>query len=263
MKKSLLIAGAAALLVGVAAFAPASLLQGTANRALADAGEMKQLTGTVWSGAGIVSLKASGGRIDVPVKWSWAPSSLARARMGFDITASGREIAGDVRVEAGLVDVQFRRADIRASMAALGRLSRNIGFARPSGDLRILTGDNSVTVGYAAPHTLGGGTRLTVSNVRLQGLGGLSLGTLAPPLGSYEGTVNFAGQRIDFKIDKSSGLLGLAGGGNIVLGPQRSFQYQGFASMLPGSPVWLMSSFASLGKATPDGRFNIDIKTNW
>ena len=183
-----------------------------------------------------------------------------RLRIGVDVEATGRHVFGKTTVEAGVLSVQLRKADLHLAMESLSQLNRDIAFLRPAGEVQFLSDGHSLKIDYAAPHAMAGRLNFAANRVRVQASAGIPLSV---PLGSYGGHMVFDGQRVVYQIEKSSGLLSLNGGGHVVLGKQNEFKYQGFAAALPGSPDWLASTLGGLGRATPDGRVNIDYKTNW
>ncbi|MFO0305986.1 MAG: hypothetical protein ACK51J_09410, partial [Burkholderiales bacterium] len=72
------------------------------NKALAPVAQVRNTSGTIWSGSASVQL--DGGQvlrqspstpaIEVPIQWSFAPTSLMRLRLGFNIVATGRHLLG-------------------------------------------------------------------------------------------------------------------------------------------------------------------------
>jgi hypothetical protein len=264
--------GVVALLLGLLAFIPASLLEGAvARRNLSLV--LTNTTGTVWSGSAMLLVadspqaartpQANRTALRVPITWSFAPTSLARARLGFDVTAGNdalRDIAGTAVVEAGVTDVAIRKADMRLSMAALARVSRDVALFRPTGLVHVRSGERTVTIDYRAPHNMAGEVRLNANEVRLRAAALLGLSV---PLGSYAGRVTFAGQRIDYRIDESKGVLALTGSGHVTRDANREFHYDGFATPLPGSPPWLLGALSGLGRITPDGRVKLDVKAKY
>jgi hypothetical protein len=256
-----------AFAVALVAFVPAGVIEAPLNQRLAPSARIQVSGGTIWSGAGTLTLtsgnrdvRANDSKVDVPLKWSFAPTSLARLRLGFDVVATGPTINGAATVEAGLLSMQVRNADLKAALDALAKINRDLSVFKPGGELQLLSAGNSISVDYAAPFAMAGRLNFAASRIRVQSFAGLPIGV---PLGSYSGNMVFDGQRINYQIEKSSGLLALNGGGHVVLGKTNEFRYQGFASTLPGSPVWVASLLGNLGRASPDGRVNIDYKKNW
>ena len=260
--------GAIALAIALLAFVPAKLLEATLNKQLAPGAQLVGINGTIWSGAATLQIAeagkpisaARGGRVDIPLTWSFAPTSLLRLRLGVEVVASGRALNGRARAEAGFLSVQMRNADIKAAMDAIGRLHQNFSVIKPSGEIQILSSSAPLKIDYMAPHAMAGRLDFAATNVRVRSIAGLPI---AVPLGSYGGHMTFEGQRVNYQIEKSSGLLALTGGGYVSLGNTREFQYKGYAAALPGSPVWLAQALGNFGRTSPDGRASIDYKTNW
>jgi hypothetical protein len=266
MKKPLVFGvAAAAFVAAVVAFIPATTIESAVNQRLAPTARLQVTGGTIWSGAAVVSLlgatrSAQDNSLDVPVKWSFAPSSLLRLRLGFDLVFNGRLLSGTSLAEAGIVDLQLRNMDVKIAMDILARLRRELSLFKPSGEFQLTSAGSTLNIDYASPHAMTGQLNFAANRIRVQSIGGLPVGA---PLGSYSGKLSFEGQRIAYQIEKSSGILALTGGGHVVLGKANEFRYQGFASALPGSPVWVASALGSFGRLSPDGRVNIDYKTNW
>ncbi len=276
MKRGVFIAvGLLTLFIASVVFVPASVVINLVDERLAPRLLLQSVEGTIWSGRANVSLmplpppgaaskRASTAKprplLQVPVTWSFAPTSLLRGRFGLDLRMQSAELSGKLRAEAGLWNLQVRDADVSASMDALSRVNQDLGMFKPTGRIEAISTDDAVTVGYAAPHPMSGTIKLSVSDVRLRA--GALLG-LAVPIVSYAGTVKFSGERIDYQIDSSKGMLSLTGKGHITRDANRELHYDGVAAPLPGSPAWLLGALASAGRLTPDGRVNINVKTRW
>ncbi len=270
-----ILVGLVALLIAGVLFVPATVIVNLIDERLAPRVVLQAVDGTIWSGRATVAIMpvqpGSGtakrpnapkprALLQVPLTWSFAPTSLLRGRFGADIRLQSSDLSGKLRAEAGLFNLQVRDADVSASMEALARVNQELGMWKPNGRIEAISTDDAVTIGYAAPHPMSGTLKLSVSDVRLRA--GALLG-LAVPIGSYAGTVKFTGERIDYRIDSSKGALALTGGGHITRDANRELRYEGFASTLPGSPTWLLGALTSVGRVTPDGRVNINVKTRW
>jgi hypothetical protein len=290
MQKRWLIAfGVSVLVVAGIAFIPASLIQSQLNARALNV-SMRDASGTVWIGRGVLVIVPGDARnitnrdanrnnqLVIPLQWSIAPLSLLRGRLGFDVSAnatanasananananankSARAVKGSLTAEVGFTNLQIRNADLTLAMEELARLSRDAALFKPAGSARILSATEPVRIDYRAPHNMHGNIKLNANDVRMRAgaLFGLSV-----PLGSYAGLVTFKDQRIDYRIDESKGMLALSGSGHITRDATREFRYDGFASTLPGSPVWLLGALSSVGKLTSDGRVKIDVNTKY
>jgi hypothetical protein len=270
-RRTLVIVGVVAFVCATVTFFPASLFESQVSKLLSPNAQLRNTSGTIWVGAALLQLSGSQlptqaeGRarstaaIEVPIQWSLAPTSLIRLRLGFDVVATGRHVLGKTTVEAGLLSVQLRNANLRLAIESLALLNRDIAFLRPAGEVHFLTDGHALRIDYASPHAMQGRLNFSANRVQVQAIAGIPLSV---PLGSYGGHMVLEGQRIVYQIEKSSGLLSLDGGGHVVLGKPNEFKYQGFAAALPGSPAWLANTLGTLGRATPDGRVSIDYKTN-
>jgi hypothetical protein len=259
-----IVIGIASAATGAVLFLPAQLAEPMLNRKLANQASVQITGGTLWSGNTLLVIGGANNRRDksaeVPLTWSFAPMSLLRLRAGFDVTANGASLRGRTRVEAGVLNVQLRDIDVRFNLALINRLNANVGILKPSGEAHFTSPESALRINYGPPNDMDGSLAVKVDNVRVAAFAGLPLSV---PIGSYAGSLKFDKQRINYNIDKSSGLLGLTGGGHIEFGSKREFRYQGFASALPGSPVWLAGTLGNLGRASPDGRVSIDQNINW
>jgi len=266
--RTIALTGGAAFSIALTVFIPANMVASLINKRLAPSAQLTGISGTIWSGAATVQIAEAGqqisaarsDRIEIPLTWSFAPSSLLRLRLGADVVASGRALSGKARVEAGLLGMRLRDADIKAAMESLGRLHQNFSILKPGGELQIRSSGAPLSINYLAPHAMSGRLDFAAADVRVRSIVGVPI---AVPLGSYGGHMVFDGQRVNYQIEKSSGLLALTGGGHIALGNSREFHYKGYAAALPGSPVWLAQMLGSFGRTSPDGRASIDYKTNW
>lgn len=270
-RRTVVIVGLCAFVVATVALFPAIIIESPVNRALsllATNPQLRNVSGTIWSGAALVQLKGSRASsqsqatpaLDVPISWSFAPTSMLRLRIGLNVTATGRHLSGKTTVEAGMLSVNLRNTDLRLSIEGLSHLNGDIAVLRPSGDVQFISDGHTLQINYASSHEMAGRLSFAVNRFRVRAIGGVPLGA---PLGSYRGHLIFNGQRIVYQIETSSGLLSLIGGGHVVLGKPNEFHYQGFGAALPGSPSWLANTIGTLGRATPDGRVSIDYKTNW
>jgi hypothetical protein len=266
MKKTLVLSVAAAtFMTAVVAFIPATLIESAVNPRFMPTTRLQVTGGTIWAGTANVIVAGATPQLqdvplEIPVKWSVAPSSLLRLRLGFDVIASGRQFNGSWTAEAGLFDLQLRNMDVTIAMELLARIRRELSLFQPRGEFQLTSVGPAFTVDYAAPHAMAGRLNFAANHIRIQSIGGLPI---SAPLGSYHGNLMFEPQRVSYQIEKSSGMLALNGGGHVVLGKTNEFRYQGFASAPAGSPAWVASLLGRVGRLAPDGRVNIDYKTSW
>lgn len=255
-----------AFALGAVAFAPARLLEGPARAALAPHGDLTNTVGTVWSGSGVLVLgvlgKQAGGRgagvsgVNVPIAWQFAPASLFKLRLGFDVLAKSDAISGVARAGLGVRNIDISSADIKADASFISALNNLIAFAGPRGTLQLRTNvGESVTFAYRGPISVGGKLNAQANNLALRTL-------FAQPVGSYEININFRDNLAEYSFVKSSGLLALDGGGQVQWLPRREFAYNGTAKASPQAPL-LFAAMLPLGRPTLDGRVRIDYKGAW
>lgn len=253
----------AAFVLGAVAFAPARLLEGPARAALAPSGDLINTVGTVWAGSGVLVLGALGqqgggnGRgVNVPIAWQFAPTSLFKLRLGFDVIAKSDAISGIARAGIGVTNIDISGADIKADASFISALNNLIAFAGPRGTLQLKTNvGESVTFAYRGPISVGGKLTAQADNLALRTL-------FAQPVGSYEININFRDNLAEYSFVKSSGLLAFDGGGQVQWLPRREFAYNGTAKASPQAPL-LFAALLPLGRPTLDGRIRIDYKGGW
>jgi Type II secretion system (T2SS), protein N len=260
MKRRTIVAFAVIVfIVAGIAFIPATMFERTINAKLGTIGSVRIEGGTIWSGRATAFIGTPSSRerpLDIPFTWSFAPSTLLQLRVGVDVVASGKALSGNVRLAGSFSNVRMTNADIVSSLELLERLNRSLAFVRPTGELRLQTGNNSVTVGYNAPFTANGALNAQIVDLRFRTFGAQSLGT-------HELTLTFAQQRIDYMIKKSGGIIAVGGGGNVNMVEPREFQFNGFTHVNQNGPAWLVSGARALGKQAADGRIDINFKTRF
>jgi Type II secretion system (T2SS), protein N len=254
----LILIAAAAFALGAIAFAPARLLDGPALAALAPHGELTNTVGTLWSGSGILVLgkQANTRGINVPITWQFAPTSLFRLRLGFDVLAKSESITGVARAGVGFRNIDISNADINIDASFISAFNNVISFAAPRGTLRLKTNSGeSVTFGYRGPISVTGKLTARADNLALRSV-------FAQPVGSYDLNIIFRDNLADYNFVQSSGLLALDGGGQVQWLPRREFAYNGTAKASMQAPL-LFAAILPLGRPTLDGRVRIDYKGGW
>jgi Type II secretion system (T2SS), protein N len=262
-KKSKIILGliaCVAFALGAIAFAPARLLEGPARAALAPSGDLINTVGTVWAGSGVLVLGQRGGGngrgVNVPIAWQFAPASLFKLRLGFDVLAKSDAISGVAHAGIGFRNIDISDANIKADASFISALNNLIAFAGPRGTLQLKTNvGESVTFAYRGPISVGGKLTAQADNLALRTL-------FAQPVGSYEININFRDNLAEYSFVKSSGLLAFDGGGQVQWLPRREFAYNGTAKASPQAPL-LFAAMLPLGRPTLDGRVRIDYKGGW
>lgn len=288
--RTYVILGLLAFVVGLVAFAPASLIESTANRAMAPNATLSISGGTVWSGSGTVALFSSRSAslsqsarpitnaIAIPISWRFDPLALLRLRLGFYIKAESPLIAGNTRIGAGLQTIQLSDTALRIDGALLGQINPLISIAGPSGQFQITIADgNRVTAPYPRPQEL----PFVEGKLNAQ-VEALAVRMVSPrPLGNFEVAIKLNGANAEYAFTNASGALKFDGGGAVAWGNNggstgssksggsnspRTFTYRGIASASTSNAsesAQLLAPLLAVGKATTDGRVSLDINTNW
>ncbi len=247
-----------AFLLGAISFAPARLLDGPAHAALAPYGDLTNTVGTLWSGSGVLVLgqHGSGRNISVPITWQFAPTSLAKLRLGFDVIAKSDSISGVARAGIGFRNIEINNANINVDANFISAFNNLIAYAGPRGTLRLKTNETeSVVFAYRGPISVSGKLVAIADNISLRTL-------FAQPIGSFETNIYFRDNLAEYSFVKSTGLLALDGGGQVQWLPSREFAYNGTAKASPQAPL-LFAALLPLGRPTLDGHVRIDYKGGW
>jgi len=122
------IVGAIVLIVAIAAYAPASLLDARIAAATLDSVRLSDAQGTLWEGQG--TLSASDGRWRLPVAWTLEKQPLLRGAAAIRF-ASSDEAATDIRgrVRASNDRIVIESLEATLPGALFGAVARNFGTA--------------------------------------------------------------------------------------------------------------------------------------
>ncbi len=248
--------GGAAFLIGLAIFAPASLLESAVQKNLAasGAGSFSQQGGSLWSGKGVLTL--AGGKTVIPLSWRFDAAALLRLRLGVFIDFDSSSLRGTARVSRGLTALVLRDTDLNADLAMLANWLPAVALTRSSGMLRLRVADGEQIGLYAdQPLPLRGSFDLGVENLVLPQW-------TSAPLGSYTVRVSAVEGAAEFAVTQSTGLLQLEGSGALRTLPSREFSFRGLAAPTrPGTQ--LPALLATLGTPGKDGRVAIDFRSPW
>ncbi len=244
--------GLAAFLVGLAVFAPASLLESSLQKALAGNGSFRPQGGTLWAGSGTLTA----GKMVIPLSWRFDAAALLRLRLGINVNFDSAALRGNARISRGLTAVVVRDADLKADLTALAPWVPALALTRSAGNLQLRTADGDqleLYPGDALP--LRGNFDLGVENFVWPQWS-------TSVLGSYTFHVNAVEGVADFTVAKSAGLLQLEGGGALRSLPAREFVFKGTAAPTrPGTQ--LPALLATVGTAGKDGRTTINFSSPW
>ena len=250
---------AIAFIVGLIVLAPATLIQGAANRALAPNAALAVTAGTIWSGSGTLVLFPTASSVIAPITWRFDPLALLRLRLGFYLNAHSAALAGNARVGAGITSIELRDTDIKIDGALVSRSNSILSLIGPRGilQLKINDGDRIVT-----PYQTQAGIRTAEGKLAVK-FDSLTLRNLSPrPLGTYDIDVKFNNSSAEYAFVNCAGNLKFDGGGSVSWGSARTFAYRGLAST-PRESRFLLEPLSAIGRPTADGRLQINYNTNW
>ncbi|MBI3715714.1 MAG: type II secretion system protein N [Betaproteobacteria bacterium] len=247
--------GGGAFLLGLAAMAPASLLDAPLQRKLAPGASFQSVAGTVWSGSGLFKPSAAGETI--PLSWRFDAGALLRLRLGVHLRADGTALNGSLRASVRNPQyVEIRDADLTADLAQLQRWLPVPALLRAGGALRItVSGDDRVEIAGGEALPVRGNFELAVQQ--------LLLPQWHPSaLGNYNARVAASDSSMDVSVQTASGMLTLEGAGRLRTSPAREISFTGTAS--PSRPgTELATLLSSLGRPGSDGRTRIDYRGPW
>ena len=257
--RTLLILFLTAFIIGLLAFAPATLIEGPANRAMAPHAALSVSGGTIWFGNGTLLLFPTARPVSVPISWRFDPLALWRLRVGYYLQANSASIAGNTRIGAGFGSIQLRDMALKIDTVLISRFHPLVSLLDPRGTLRInINNDDSITSPYQLQHDIPSAEGKLIVQID-----SLILPSLSPrPLGIYEIAIKFDHTRAEFAFNRATGQLKLDGGGTVAWGNPRTFAYQGMANA-PRDQAQLWSQLSAVGKPTADGRLKIDVNSKW
>jgi len=249
--------GSGAFLLGLAAMAPASLLDATLQRNLAPGASFQSVGGTIWSGSAL--LKPAAAAATMPLSWRFDAGALLRLRLGVHLRVDGSALNGSLRASArGPQSIEIRDADVTAELTQLQRWlpSSALALMRASGALRIVVaGDDRVEIASGEPMPVRGNFEIAVQQ--------LLLPQWHPSvLGNYNAHVTASDSAMDVSVKTASGMLTLEGAGKLRGTPVREISFTGTAA--PSRPGTELATLLSLlGRPGGDGRTRIDYRSPW
>ena len=212
MRWKLLAVGLAAYLLGLLVYAPATLIDAVLGRVSDGRVRLAEASGTLWSGTGLIEIRASGGKAGVAksIAWRFRPQSLLRGHLDCEIRLdrSDREFPVAIyptRVELANATIAFPAMILGLAVPKLGPLS--------------LTGEILIRIAHLS-FGLGG----SKGHATLQWHDAGSALTAVSPLGDYQ--LNIASEAAGAKMRLSTlkGPLQIDGGGSWPAGGRLAFQ---------------------------------------
>ena len=249
----------AVFIIGLMVLAPATLIQGPANRAMAPNAALTVTAGTIWSGSGTLALFPTARAVIVPVTWRFDPLALLRLRLGLYLAGNSPALSGYTRVGAGIASMELRDTDRKIDGALISRSNSMLSLMGPRGSLhlKINDGDRIIT-----PYQTQSGIRALEGKLAVK-FDSLTLPGLSPrPLGTYDIAVKLNNSTAEYAFVNCAGNLKFDGGGTVSWGSAHTFVYRGLASA-PREASSLLTPLMSVGQPTADGRLQINYNTNW
>ena len=230
----LVIAGVAALLIGLLVAFPARLAwQWIAPPGIA----LQDISGTVWRGGAREA--NAGGVYLTDVRWRFHPLSLLGGRIEYRVGAQpvSGSLEADLSIAAGGA-IRLQAVTASLPIAALGAFIEVTGL---SGDVSLQVEQLVIDDG------------LPVDVAGRVGLANLVISPLAPtPLGDFEGTLETVDGVIRGEVADVSGVLDLRG--SLELRPDRTYLFTGLIATRPGAPAAIEEQLQYLGSADAEGR---------
>lgn len=206
MRWRLLVLGFAIYAAGLAAMAPATLLDARVERASGGRIRLAEARGTLWSGTAVVEVLDGAGRAEfaAPVAWRIGARSLLRARLVYGVAVGSP--ASRFTVAISPREIELENVDLRLPAAALGLGAPKLAVLGPTGAVRL----------HVA--RLAAGARRVEGGATLEWRNAGSALTPVAPLGDYELRIQGEGRSVRATLRTLKGPLRLEGGGAWVLG---------------------------------------------
>ena len=203
--------GLGAYILGLMATAPATLVDAGLQRASDGRLRLAEAQGTLWSGAGQIEIRDTGGRTGVAKSLAWhvLPESLLRGHLvyEFELERATRRFP----VTISLSRIVLADADIDLPAAALGLGVPRLAPLRLTGD--VLLHVASLSIGRSG----------TQGNATLQWRAAGSALTSISPLGDYELRLESEGAAVHARLRTLQGPILLDGKGSWANGDRPAF----------------------------------------
>lgn len=196
-----LVWGGFAYLLALLALSPAAALSEVIERLSARRLELREPSGSAWSGSGrLYARSRAGGFMDLgAVRWRSSPAALLRGRLAADMTLG--EAAKPIRVELGFGGIALKDLALEVPGKVLGTVAPPLEVLGPEGLLKVQS-DNLRIEGDSV---LGLAT-VEWRDIRLARASGIELG-------SHVARLRGAGSRVDIELGTLGGPLRVAGSG--------------------------------------------------
>jgi general secretion pathway protein N len=232
--------------VALLALAPAAWLAQSIERASRERLELRDATGSAWSGSGRLYARTRAGEfLDLgSVRWKSSPATLLRGRLGADMTLN--ESAKPIRLELGAGGVEVKDLVLEVPGKALGALAPPLEILGPGGRVRVQSDDLRVD----GESVLGLAT-VEWRDIRLARASGIELG-------SHVARLRGAGSRVDIELATLDGPLRVSGSGS--WSPRGGLAVSGTAEPRPEAAAALVPFLRGVCPEFRDGRCLFNIK---
>jgi len=211
MRWRLLAVGLAAYALGLLVYAPATLIDAALGQVSSGRLRLAEARGTLWSGAGLIEIRASGGKTGVAksIAWRFLPQSLLRGHLDCEIRLDQTDRGFPVAIYPS--QIELSDATIAFPAMILGLVVPKLGPLRLTGEVLIRVAHLSFGLG---------GTR---GSATLQWHDAGSALTTVSPLGDYQLNLDSETAIAKMTLSTLKGPLQIDGGGTWPAGGRPSF----------------------------------------
>jgi general secretion pathway protein N len=242
---TLLAIGLGAYALALVATAPATLVDAGLQHASGGRLRLTEAQGSLWSGAGQVEVRDTGGRTGVAMRLAWrvVPESLLRGHVVCEVGLE--QATRRFPVTISLSRVELANADISLPAVVLGLGVPKLAPLGLTGDVRVHVASLSIARdgmnGHATLHWLAAGSALTPVS----------------PLGDYEVRFDGEGMKVNALLSTVSGPLRLDGKGSWTQGDRPAFL--AMASVPPQHREQLAPLLRLIAVERGEGRFELQL----
>jgi len=228
------------------AMLPAAWLAQTIEELSAQRLELRDASGSAWSGSGRLYARTGAGTLSDlgAVRWSSFPGALPRGKLGADMTLN--DAPKPIRVEVGPGSIAVKDLALEVPGKLVAALAPPLQLLGPEGRLTI----KSENLRIEGETVLGLAT-VEWRDIRLARSSGLELG-------SHVARLRGAGSRVDIELGTLGGPLRVAGAGS--WSPRGGLALSGTAEPGPDAPSVLVPFLRGVCPEFRDGRCAFQIK---
>ena len=232
--------------VALLALLPAASLSQALERLSAQRLELRDPSGSAWSGSGRLYARGrAGGFVDLgSVRWKSSPAALVRGRLGADMTLN--EAAKPIRVELGFGGISVENLALEFPGKLLATMAPPLEVLGPEGQLKV----QSESLRIEGDNVLGLAT-VEWRDIRFGRAAGVELG-------SHIARLRGAGSRVDIELSTLDGPLRVAGAG--TWSAHGGLAVSGTAEPRPDAAAALVPFLRGMCPEFRDGRCLFQIK---